>query len=111
MKPYVKSAILVLVLATIVFSILIAAKISNTGKEAQNVAKADEKKQLSFKTYTSAVCEQKGEFTVCKDEFFVNCNGTVFKAKDAAQCEGMKIGAPEAMGFAVLDKDWKDPRK
>ena len=65
---------------------------------------------LQFSTFTSAVCENKGEVFHCKDEFFVNCNGNISKAVDVAECEGIQIDAPKTLGFAVFSKDWKDPR-
>jgi hypothetical protein len=68
------------------------------------------KKQVNLKTYTAAVCEDKGTHVFCKDEFFVNCNGNVSIAAETAECEGVKIEVPSAMGAAVFELDWKDPR-
>ena len=67
-------------------------------------------KALEFSTFTTAVCEDKGNIVHCKDEFFVNCNGKVSKAVDVAECNGMKVEAPKILGFAVFGNDWKDPR-
>lgn len=63
-----------------------------------------------FSTFTSAVCENKADVVHCKDEVFVNCNGSISKATDVAECEGIKIDVPKATGFAVFGNDWKDPR-
>ena len=48
-------------------------------------------KALEFSTFTTAVCENKGNVVHCKDEFFVNCNGNVSIASDIAECDGVKI--------------------
>ena len=69
-----------------------------------------EPKIFEFSTFTTAVCEDKGELFHCKDEFFVNCNGKISKAVDVTECNGVKLEAPKALGFAVFSKDWKDPR-
>ena len=69
-----------------------------------------EAKKISLKTYTAAVCEDKESHVYCKDEFFVNCNGNVWIAKNTAECGGVKIQVPSAMGAAVFDRGWKDPR-
>ena len=73
-------------------------------------SKIKEAKFLEFSTYTSAVCENKGELVHCKDEFFVNCNGEISKVFDVAECNGIKLNVPKPTGFAVFGKDWKDPR-
>ncbi len=70
-----------------------------------------EAKQLEFSTFTSAVCEKGKDVVKCRDEFFVNCNGTISKAIDVAECEGIKVEVPKALGFATFGKDWKDPRQ
>ncbi|MBI2656579.1 hypothetical protein HYX03_02480 [Candidatus Woesearchaeota archaeon] len=67
-------------------------------------------KVIEFSTFTSAICEDKDDFVQCKDEFFVNCNGQVSKAADAAECNGIKYDVPKTLGFAVFEKGWKDPR-
>ncbi|MBS3100904.1 hypothetical protein J4204_02120 [Candidatus Woesearchaeota archaeon] len=70
-----------------------------------------EAKQLEFSTFTSAVCEKGKDVVKCRDEFFVNCNGTISKAVDVAECEGIKVEVPKALGFATFSSDWKDPRQ
>lgn len=80
----------------------------STGNKIQGITESP--KQFEFSTFTSAVCENKENYVYCKDEYFVNCNGEIFKAIDAAECNGMKLDVPKALGFAVFEKDWKDPR-
>ena len=63
-----------------------------------------------FKTFTSAVCEEKNEFVYCKDELFVNCNGKISKAGEIEECNGINLDGFKATGFAVFGKNWKDPR-
>ena len=65
---------------------------------------------VKFSTFTSAVCENKADIVHCKDEVFVNCNGSISKAADVAECDGIKIDVPKATGSAVFGSDWKDPR-
>jgi len=70
----------------------------------------EESKIIEFSTFTSAVCENKANLVHCKDEMFVKCNGTISKAVDVAECNGFKLDVPKTLGFAVFDKEWKDPR-
>ena len=67
-------------------------------------------KVLDFGTFTAAVCESKKDVVTCRDEVFVKCNGTVSKAVDVAECDGIKIDVPKATGAAVFGNGWKDPR-
>ena len=69
-----------------------------------------ENKKIEFKTFTSAVCENKQNAIHCKDNVFVNCNGKLSKAADVSECNGIKMDIPKETGFAVFEKDWKDPR-
>lgn len=73
--------------------------------------KAKEKsKQFEFSTFTSAVCEDKENFVHCRDEVFVNCDGKIAKANELSECNGIKVETPKILGFAVFEKEWKDPR-
>jgi len=63
-----------------------------------------------FKTFTSAVCEESNEFVQCKDVLFVECNGIISNANDVEECNGFKLNHKKVTGFAVFEKDWKDPR-
>ena len=65
---------------------------------------------FEFKTFTSAVCEDKNDLVYCKDELFVNCNGKISKSSEIDECNGIKLDNIKVNGFAVFDKDWKDPR-
>ena len=67
-------------------------------------------KSFEFKTFTSAVCEEKSELVYCKDELFVNCNGKLSKAAEIKDCNGIKLDAFKVTGFAVFGDDWEDPR-
>ncbi|MBI2541180.1 hypothetical protein HYV80_00530 [Candidatus Woesearchaeota archaeon] len=80
----------------------------STGDESLEIRESPN--QFEFSTFTSAVCEDKGSHVYCKDEYFVNCNGEISKAIDAAECNGMKVDVPKALGFAVFEKEWNDPR-
>lgn len=66
-------------------------------------------KSIEFRTFTSAVCENKGEFVHCRDELFVNCNGKISKSRELEECNGFRISS-KVSGFAVFEKEWKDPR-
>ena len=83
-----------------------------SAKNASDIKKetVEKPKALEFSTFTTAVCQNKGNVVHCKDEFFVNCNGKVSKAVDIEYCNGIKVEAPKALGFATFGKDWKDPR-
>tara|TARA_Y100000310_G_scaffold345846_1_gene471155 strand:+ start:47958 stop:48248 length:291 start_codon:yes stop_codon:yes gene_type:complete len=62
----------------------------------------------SFQTFTSAVCEENNGFVECKDELFVNCNGNI--SNNIKECNGFSV-MDKVSGFAVFEKDWKDPRE
>lgn len=82
-----------------------------TNSTASEKAEIGEKsKQFEFSTFTSAVCEDNEDSVHCRDEIFVNCDEKVSKADDISECNGIKIEIPKALGFAVFEKDWKDPR-
>ena len=96
--------IFLLILAAIVSFSVIAVNI-DFEKETN-----EESKELEFSTFTSAVCEDIEDFVHCKDEVFVNCNGEISKVADVAECNGLKLNISQVNGFAVFEKDWKDPR-
>ena len=96
---------LLLALAIVSFSLLAASiNMNNDKSEIKNY------KSVEFKTYTSAVCENKEKVVYCKDEIFVNCNGNISKAADVEACNGIKLEIPKLTGFAVFGNEWKDPR-
>lgn len=97
--------IFLLVLVVIASLSVVAINLKNNKVEAKK-----ESKSFEFSAFTSAVCENKENFVYCKDEVFVNCNGKISKATDVAECDGMKIDVPKVTGFAVFEKEWKDPR-
>ena len=105
MRGLVIFSIVLVVIASISF---VAANIYIN--DTQTKEETEESQIFEFSTYTSAVCENKGELVHCKDEFFVNCNGEISKALDVAECNGIKLSAPKPTGFATFGKDWKDPR-
>ena len=101
--------ILLIVLFVIASFSFVAASMSNSNNE--KIKNNDQNKIIEFSTFTSAVCESKEEAVHCKDEVFVNCNGSISKVIDVAECEGLKINVPKATGTAVFGNDWKDPRR
>jgi hypothetical protein len=64
--------------------------------------------QLS--TFTSAVCNENNGFVNCKDELFVDCNGKFSRADEIEGCNGFNLDKSKLTGFAVFEKEWKDPR-
>lgn len=76
---------------------------------AYNKADNEENHNIQFKTFTSAVCENKNGLVHCRDEYFVNCNGKISKSSEIGECNGFKISG-KVSGFAVFGKEWKDPR-
>lgn len=65
---------------------------------------------FELQAFTSAVCEYKNNFVYCKDELFVNCNGRISKSSEIGECNGVKLDKFKVNGFAIFEKDWKDPR-
>ena len=78
--------------------------------DASIVREKTEPKITQFKTFTSAVCNNDGKVTRCRDELFVNCNGQILKADGIAECNGLKLDAMKPTGSAVFSREWKDPR-
>jgi len=61
-------------------------------------------KSIQFKTFTSAVCEEKNDLRYCMDVLFVNCNGKLSKASEIKECNEFKVDN-QVTGFAVLEKN------
>lgn len=101
--------ILALILAVMASFSFVALSTGNANN--QKVEIKEEAKPLEFSTFTSAVCEDRQDHVFCRDEFFIKCNGEVSKAADVAECNGIKVDVPKALGFAVFSPDWKDPRQ
>lgn len=87
-------ALLVLVILSLFSFMALSAGSSNRAEKSSNV---------EFKTFTSAVCEEKSGFVHCKDELFVNCNGKISRADEIGECNEFKINN-EVSGFAVFEK-------
>lgn len=102
MRGLVTFTLLLVLMASLSF---VAANINNEKSQTKEKSKVFE-----FSTFTTAVCENKEEFVNCKDEVFVNCNGKISKAVDIAECNGIKLEVPKTLGFAVFEKEWRDPR-
>ena len=97
---------MLLAFALIVSLVLIIATLS--GEKLED--KEQQPKASKFSIFTSAVCEDNLDFVHCRDEVFVNCSGKISKADDVAECNGITVDIPKATGFAVFEKEWKDPR-
>ena len=76
---------------------------------ATNKAESVEKTEIQFKTFTSAVCENKNGLVHCRDEYFVDCNGKISNSAEIEECNGFRISS-KVSGFAVFEKEWNDPR-
>jgi|GEM_PF-2481491 hypothetical protein len=98
-------ALLVIVSFVIFSSGYLVVNINDNDKENK-----EETKAFEFSTFTSAVCENNLDSVHCKDEIFVNCDGKISKAGDLKECNGFEVEIPKALGFAVFEKDWNDPR-
>ena len=92
-------------IASFSFIAISAKSVNDTKTDA-----SEKPKILDFGTFTSAVCENKGDIVRCTDEVFVKCNGKISRAVDIAECNGFKIDVPKATGAAVFGSGWKDPR-
>ena len=101
---------LVIFLLALVLIASISFAAANINNNTKNHASKRELLSTKFNAFTSAVCENKNDFTYCKDELFVNCNGEISKAVDVVECNGLKLDMPKVNGFAVFEKGWKDPR-
>lgn len=99
------SALFAAAVFVIFLSSFAAVSISN-----MNEKPPEQNKMLEFSTFTSAVCENYDDAVSCKDEVFVNCDGKVSKAADLEECNGIAVEVPKATGFAVFEKEWRDPR-
>lgn len=108
-SPIMRGLVLFLIILAVMvsFSFIVLSLGNSNNKKIEN---KDQSKITEFSTFTSAVCEAKENVVECRDEVFVKCNGTVSKATDIAECNGLKIDVPKAIGFATFGKEWKDPR-
>ena len=97
-----RGLVLVLLIGILMFILLVAA--------ANDLKFENKKNQVEFSTFTSAICQKEKDFVYCRDELFVNCNGNISKANGSIECNGVRFDASKVTGFAVFDKDWKDPR-
>lgn len=70
---------------------------------------ATEASNFEFKTYTSAVCEEKSGLVYCRDELFVSCNGKISRADEIGECNGFQINNG-VTGFAVFESGWEASR-
>jgi hypothetical protein len=61
-------------------------------------------RSIQFKTFTSAVCEEKNDLRYCRDVLFVNCNGKISKASEVQDCNGFKPD-DRVTGFAVFENN------
>lgn len=104
MRGLVISLLILVIIAS--FSFVAVSINSEIKSEKPEIKNPD---YMEFKTFTSAVCENKNELVYCKDELFVNCNGKIFKAGEIGECNGISL--PKGVsGSAVFEKGWKDPR-
>lgn len=104
-----RGLVLFLIVLVIITSFSFVSASLNSNNERSKI-KAEESKNFEFSTFTSAVCENREELVHCKDEVFVNCDGKISKAIDVAECNEIKFDVPKATGFAVFEKEWRDPR-
>lgn len=102
-----RGLVIFLIVAVVIASLILVLSINNYEIEKN---KNNEIKNFEFSTFTSAVCESKGDFVYCKDEVFMNCNGEISKLKEVAECDGIELDVPKVNGFAVFEKEWKDTR-
>ena len=102
-----RGSVLFIIVSAAVLSLISIAAIANSLNANPSKEQA---KNLEFSTFTSAVCENSENFVHCKDEVFVKCNDKTSRLKDFSECNGMEIDIPQAVGFAVFDKEWKCTR-
>lgn len=102
---------LVIVLTILALIASFSFTVVNSSASNKETKASEPAKNFEFSTFTSAVCENVEKVVKCKDEVFVNCDGKISKAIDAAECNGVRLDVPKATGSAVFGSDWKDPRQ
>ncbi len=70
-------------------------------------------KEIDFKTFTKAICEEKSDYLICHDELFVKCNEKEYKIKNNSnlvECDGVKINLSELKvnGSTKFRKEWQN---
>jgi hypothetical protein len=67
----------------------------------------------NVKLATFAVCEQKDNYTLCKDKLFASCNHEVIEVNDSIfYCNGKKYNASNLpLGETYHIQNWTDPRQ
>ena len=70
-----------------------------------------------FKILTKAVCEEKSEHILCRDELFVKCDDKEYMISNSLdsfiECNNIKLNLSEIMvnGSTKFRKEWLDPRR
>src|SRR3989338_5462092 len=105
MRGLVVSLLILVIISS--FSFVAVSIKSDINDEKTEIKNSD---YAEFKTFTSAVCEDKNDTVYCKDELFVNCNGKISKAGEIDECNGINMDSFKVTGSAVFEKNWKDPR-
>ena len=94
---YTMKGLVVILIAVIVLSSILAAANLNVNSNKKN-------KNSEFNTFTSAVCETKGNQIYCEDKLFMNCNGILSEVNKKIDCNGIKFEAPRVTGNVVFEK-------
>jgi len=94
MKKIMALLLMMFILLVATISFTLGQRLNIPSKEESDIGQVER-----FDIYTSAVCEEKEDHIYCHDEQFVNCGEVEYMLQTS-----------NILGFAVFDKDWKDPR-
>ncbi len=72
-------------------------------------------KEIDFKTFTKAVCEERADYLLCRDELFVKCNEKEYKIENNSnliECGNIKINLSDLKvnGSTKFRKEWIETR-
>ena len=81
--------------------------------ELTGFAVQDSASQEKIKIATFAVCEEKENYTFCKDKLYASCNREAIEVVNGTfDCNGKIYNASELnLGEAYHPKNWTDPRQ
>ena len=98
--------------------ILIIIALNDDEKTATAYVVKEIPKEIEFKTFTKAICEERNDHLFCRDELFVKCNDKEYAISNDSlnnliECNNIKLNLSDTKVNAsgVFKKRWVDTRK
>ena len=98
--------------------ILIIIALNDDEKTATAYVVKEIPKEIEFKTFTKAICEERNDHLFCRDELFVKCNDKEYAISNDSlnnliECNNIKLNLSytKVNASGVFKKRWVDTRK